>query len=125
MGTPLESRLLEFLQRPGEDSSGGMEGDSGIVIEDVCQDGMQNLAGRIALMLKIAGIFVGELVVVGAGVMVVVAVEVISISEKRCFSVMEVECLGVQFGLVRGDMLKIHPCFKIYLRKLLRLDPGR
>ena len=120
MGAPLESRLLKFLQRPGEDSSGGMEGDSGIVIEDVCQDGMQNLVGRIALMLTIAGIFVDELVVVGVGVMVVVVVEVISISEKRCFSVMEVECLGVRVGL-----LKTHPRSKIYLRKLLRLDPGR
>ena len=28
----------------------------------------------------------------------------ISFSEERCFSVMEVECLGVSFGLVGGNI---------------------
>ena len=30
----------------GAGSRGGMEGDSGIVIEDVCEDGIRNLGGR-------------------------------------------------------------------------------
>ena len=47
---------------------------------------------------------------VPVGVTVVVAVGVISISEKRCFSVMEVECLGLGFGLVGGDIMKTYPC---------------
>ena len=38
MGAPL--RLLEFLQRSMEDGCGEIEGDSGIIIEDVCEDGM-------------------------------------------------------------------------------------
>ena len=48
-GDALESRLLDFLQRPGEDEcewgGGGIEGDSGIFIEDACEEGMQNLGG--------------------------------------------------------------------------------
>ena len=57
-----------------------MEGDSGIiVIEDVCEDGMRNLGGRLVLMLTTAGILVGKLVVVAVGVMVGVAVGVIFI----------------------------------------------
>ena len=56
--------------------------------------------------------------------MVMVAVGVISISGKQCLSVMEVECLGVDFGLVGGDILKTYPCSWLYLRKLLWLDPG-
>ena len=47
---------MEFLQRPGEDGYGGMEGDNGIVMEDVCEDSMQNLGGRLVLMLMRAGI---------------------------------------------------------------------
>ena len=75
-------------------------------------------------MLTKAAILVGELVVVVVGVMVVAAVRVISISEKRCLSLTEVECLAVRFGLVGGDILKKYPCSWLYLRKLLRLDPG-
>ena len=75
----------------------GMEGDSGIVMEDVCEDGMQNLGGRLVLMLMRAGYLVGELVVVVVGAMVVVALGVISFSEKRCLSMMEVECFELSF----------------------------
>ena len=107
--------------------AGGMEGDSGIVTEDVCEDDMRNLGGRLVLMLKRAGNLVSELVVVVVvvvGVMVVVAVGLLSISEKRCLSVMKVECLAVGYGSVGGDILKAYPCSCLYLRKLLRLDPG-
>ena len=104
--------------------AGGMEGDSGIATEDVCEDDMRNLGGRLVLMLKRAGNLVSELVVVVVGVMVVVAVGLLSISEKRCLSVMKVECLAVGYGLVGGDILKAYPCSCLYLRKLLRLDPG-
>ena len=83
----------------GEDGCGGMKGDSGIVTEDVCEDGIQNLGGRLVLMLIRAGILVGEMVVVAGGV--------ISFSEKRCLSVTEVECLRVGFGLVEGDILDL------------------
>ena len=83
-GHPPESQLLEFLQRPGEDGCGGKEGDSGIVMEDVCEDGMQNLGGRFVLMLMSAGILAGGVVVVAVGVMVVVEVGVMSFSEGRC-----------------------------------------
>ena len=97
--------MLEFLQCPGEDGYwGGMESDSGIVMEDVCEDGMQNLGGRVVLILMRAGCLVGELIVVVVEVMLVVAVGVISFSKKRCLSVMEVECLGVGFGLVGDDI---------------------
>ena len=44
--------------------AGGMEGDSGIVKEDVCEDGMLNLGGRLMLMLMRACILVGGVVVV-------------------------------------------------------------
>ena len=53
-------------------------------------------------MLMKAGILVGELEVVAVGV--------ISISEKRFLSAMQMECLGVGFGLVAGDILKTCPC---------------
>ena len=84
-----------------------MQGDSGIVIEDVCEDSIQNLGGRLVLMLMRAGILVGEVVVAAVGVMVVVAVGVISFYEKRCLSVTEVECLRVGLGLVEGDILDL------------------
>ena len=80
-----------------------MEGDSIFVIEDVCEDGTQNLGGRLVILMR-AGILVGELVVVAVAVIVVVAVGMISISEQ-CLSVTKVECLGVGFGLVGGDIL--------------------
>ena len=44
--------------------AGGMEGDSVIVMENVCEDGMENLGGRLILMLMRAGILVGGVVVV-------------------------------------------------------------
>ena len=72
-----------------------MEGNSSIVIEDICEDDMQNLGGRLVLILMRAGIFVGELVLVTVKVMLVVVVGLIFISEKRCLLVMKVECLGV------------------------------
>ena len=36
-----------------------MEGDSGIIMEDVCEDGMQNLGGKLALMLMRAHVWLG------------------------------------------------------------------
>ena len=36
-----------------------MEDDSGIVMEDVREDGIRNLGGRLVLMLTKAGILVG------------------------------------------------------------------
>ena len=47
-------------------------------------------------MLMSAGILVGDVVVVAMGVM--------PSFEKRCLSVTEVECIGVGFGLVEGDI---------------------
>ena len=61
-----------------------MRGDSGIFMEDVCEDGMRNIGGRLVSMLMRAGILVGGLVMVVVGVM--------SFSEERCMSVTEVEC---------------------------------
>ena len=60
---------------------------------------MQNLGGRLVLMLLRTGILAGELVVVAVGV--------ISFSEIRCFSVTEMECLRVGFGLLEGDILDL------------------
>ena len=68
-----------------------MGGDSGIVMEYVCEDAIQNLGGRLVSMLMTAGILVGGLVVVAVGVMEVVALGVVSFSEERRLSVMEVE----------------------------------
>ena len=72
-----------------------MEGDSGIFMEDVCEHAMQNLGGRLVLMLIRAGILIGEEVVVAVGVMVMMAVGVIPFSGKLCLSVTKLECLGV------------------------------
>ena len=102
--------------------AGMMECDSGIVMEDVCKNGVRNLGLRLVLMLMRAGILVGELVVVVVGVMVVVVVGVISISEKRCLSVTEVECLGISFGMMGCDILKTYPCSWLYSQKLPWLD---
>ena len=79
-----------------------MEGDSGIVIEDLCGCDMQNLGRRMVFMLMRASILVGEVVVVAVGVMVMVTMGAVSFSEKWCLSLMEVKCLGVGFGLVGG-----------------------
>ena len=76
--------IIEFLQRAGEDRCRGMEGDSGIVIEDVCEDSMQSLGRALVLMHIRGGILIDEVVVVAVGI--------ITFSEKRCLSVMEVEC---------------------------------
>ena len=66
--------MLEFLEHPGEDGCGRKGGgDSGIVMEDVCEDGIQNLGvRRLVLIILKAGILVGGLVVVVVGVMIVV-----------------------------------------------------
>ena len=63
--------------------TGGMEGDSGVIMEDVCEDGMQNLGGRLVLVLMRAGILVGGVVVVAVGLMVVVAVGVLVLVSDR------------------------------------------
>ena len=55
-------------------------------MEDLCEDGMQNLGGRLVLMLMRAGILVCQVVVVAVGVMVMVAVGVLSFSEKLSLS---------------------------------------
>ena len=70
---------------------GGAEGGSGIVMENVCEDDMGNLGGRLVLMLMRIGILVDGVVVVAMGVMVVVVLGVIYFSEERCLSVIEVE----------------------------------
>ena len=70
---------------------GGAEGGSGIVMENVCEDDMGNLGGRLVLMLMRIGILVDGVVVVAMGVMVVVALGVIYFSEERYLSVIEVE----------------------------------
>ena len=82
-----------------------MEGDSGIVMENVCGDDMQNLRGRLVLMFMRAGILVGRVVVVVVGVMVIGEVGVVSFSEGGCLPVAGVERLVVGCGLVGGDVL--------------------
>ena len=77
---------------------GETEDDRGIVIEDECELGTQNLGGRLVLMLMSTGIVVGEVLVVAVGV---------RSFEKRCLSVTEVECLEVDFGLVGGDIFDL------------------
>ena len=47
-----------------------MEGDSGIVMDDVCGDDMWTLGGRLVMMLIRADILVGGKVVVVVEVMV-------------------------------------------------------
>ena len=71
-GGPPEPRLLEFLQGPGEDECGRIACGSGIVMEDECEAGVQNLGGRLVSMLMRAGILVGGVAVVLVGEMVVV-----------------------------------------------------
>ena len=75
-----------------------MKGYSFIIMEDVREDDLQNLGGRLVLMLMRAGILVGGVVVVEVGVMVVAVMGVIPFSEKLCLSVMQVKFLG--YGLV-------------------------
>ena len=85
----------------------GVEGDSGIVIEDICEDSMRNIGGGMVLMLMRAGILFGQAALVVVGVMVVEAVGVMSLFEKRSLLVREVEvkCVGVSFGLIGGNIL--------------------
>ena len=68
--------------------------NSGVFIDDVCEDGMHDLGGRLVLMLTRGCILAGELVMVAVGVIVVVGVGVISIFEKRQLPVTEVLCWG-------------------------------
>ena len=79
-----------------------MEGDSGIAIEDICEDGMLNLGGGLLQMSMRAGILFGV-----AAVVAVAMVGVMSFFEKSSVLVteVEVECLGVSFGLMEGDNL--------------------
>ena len=106
-GAPQSPDFWSSCNVRGKMGAGRMEGDNGIVIEDVCGCDMQNLAERLVLMLMRPGCLVSKVVVVVVGVMVVVAVGAISFSEKWCLSVMEVMCLGVGFGLVGGDILDL------------------
>ena len=75
-----------------------MKGYSFIIMEDVQEDDLQNLGGRLVLMLMRAGILIGGVVVVAVGVMGVAAMGVIYFSEELCLSVMQVKFLG--YGLV-------------------------
>ena len=68
----------------------GVEGDSGIIMENVCKDDMQNRGERLMSMLMIAGILAGGVVVMVVGVVVVVEVGVMSFSEGRLLPVAEV-----------------------------------
>ena len=90
----------------GNIGAGGMECDSGIVMEDVCEDDMQNLEGRLVLMLMRPGILCVGVVVVAVGVMVMVEMVMVSFSEGRCLPVAEVKCAVVGCGLVESDVLK-------------------
>ena len=60
-------------------------------------------------MLIRADIFLGEPTVVGVRVMVVAGAGVMSVFEKRSFLITEIELesLGVNFGLVIGDILDL------------------
>ena len=82
--------MLEFLQLLEDDGCGVMEGNSGMVMEDVCEDCLQNLGVRLVLMLMRAGTLVGGVVVVAVGV--------ISYSKERFLSVKKVKYLRVDFG---------------------------
>ena len=81
-----------------------MEDDRGIDIENECEADKRNIGGRLVLMLMRAGIFVGEVVVAVVGVIVAVAVGVMF---WKTLSVTEVECLGVGFGMVGGDIFDL------------------
>ena len=111
---------MPWRTRLGEDGCSGMLGDRSIVIEDECENGMQNLGGTLVLMLMRTGILVAEVVVVAVGV--------ISYSEKRCSSVTEVECLGVCFGLMGGDILDLSEVFIVLVVEMevhdLELEAG-
>ena len=63
----------------------GMEGESGVVIEGICEDDMQNLSWRLVWILIRASITFGKVVVVAVCVMVVAVVGVMSFFEKTLF----------------------------------------
>ena len=100
--------------------------DGGIVVGNDSEVDKQNLGGRLVLMLR-AGILVGEVVVVVVGVMAVKGVGVICF-EKCCLSVMEVECLGVGFGLVGVDIFDLGGNFIVKVVEIetedLKLEVG-
>ena len=81
-------------------------------------------------MLMGAGILFGEMVVVAVRVMVEAAVGVMSLFEKRCLPVseVEVECFGVSFGLVGGDIFDLGGGFVFAVVEMemdnLRLEVG-
>ena len=101
--TPQSPNCWSSCNVRGNIGAGGMEGDSGIVMEEVRGEDIWNLGGGLVLMLMRAGILVGGVVVVG--VMVMVEVGVVSFSEGRCLLVADVECVVVEVGcgLVGGD----------------------
>ena len=78
------SGLLEFLQHQKEDGCGVMKGDRGIVIEDLCEDDMQNLGGGLVQMLMRAGILFDEVTVVTVRVIVVAVVGLMYFFGKCC-----------------------------------------
>ena len=70
--------------------AGGMWDDSGIIVEDVCEDRLRNLEWVLVLILMRPGILVSGVVVVMVG-MAVVAVRIVRF-EKWCLSVTKVDC---------------------------------
>lgn len=70
--------------------AGGMWDDSGIIVEDVCEDCLRNLEWVLVLILMRPGILVSGVVVVMVG-MAVVALRIIRFG-KWCLSVTEVDC---------------------------------
>ena len=83
-GAPQSFNCWSSCNIQGKMGAGGMGGDSGIVMEDVCEDSMQNLGRTLVWMLMRVGILVGGVVVVAVGMMVVVTVGVVSFSKEWC-----------------------------------------
>ena len=67
MGAPPRVPVVGVPATTGKDGCRGVDGDSGIDIEDVCEDGMRNLGACVDA--HEAGILFGEVVVVAVGVM--------------------------------------------------------
>ena len=59
--TPQSPNCWSSCNVRGNIGAGVMEGDSGIVMEEVCGDDMRNLGGGLVLMLMRAGYLVGGL----------------------------------------------------------------
>ena len=70
--------------------AGGMWDDSGIIVEDVCEDRLRNLEWVLVLILMRPGILVSGVVVVMGG-MAVVAVRIVRFGKWR-LSVTKVDC---------------------------------